>query len=364
MTDRTTAATTKPTVITSEMLDSMANIDKSVGVTEHKNAKYDLGNLMVYVADDYDFSKLDNDTLDELARVNTQHLIARIFNLETKVSEDGRHAILPEPTTRLPRMRPIPEPKPMTTWEKFAARKGIKKKKKALMVVDEQTGEYRRRFGYKKANNIEDQWAIEHKEGQDDSVDPWTAERIKKKARVEKNQRQQRRNMLRAQQANPRNLPGTIDLASAVGKKRLKRNAIKAGKTAEQKSHLEIALATAQRSTASMGKFDQLRKGEPLLKAPKAPRRDAELQNPDVERKQHQSILKKVLGRAKEKDSFVVERAMASIGAGHIRHKELDTARAAQKIGRKVARELKEATGGKKSGSKGKSGKKGKKGKK
>ena len=60
----------------------------------------------------------------------------------------------------------MPKPKPLTKWEKFAKAKGIQKKKKDKMVWDEDFGEWRRRWGYKKANNPldKDNWIIEMKD--------------------------------------------------------------------------------------------------------------------------------------------------------------------------------------------------------
>jgi regulator of ribosome biosynthesis len=53
----------------------------------------------------------------------------------------------------LPRANPLPQPKPLTKWEKFAKEKGIKKKKRERMIYDEDHQEYRPRFGYKRTNS-------------------------------------------------------------------------------------------------------------------------------------------------------------------------------------------------------------------
>lgn len=39
---------------------------------------------------------------------------------------------------------------PLTRWEKFAKEKGINKKKKDLMIYDEQSKEFKPRYGYKR----------------------------------------------------------------------------------------------------------------------------------------------------------------------------------------------------------------------
>ena len=65
-------------------------------------------------------------------------------------------ANLPKPTTVLPREKPIPKPKPLTKWQKFAQKKGIVKKKRSKLVYDEDADEWRRRHGYKKAGDPND----------------------------------------------------------------------------------------------------------------------------------------------------------------------------------------------------------------
>ena len=107
----------------------------------------------------------------------------------------GPVAVLPVETFRIPREKPIPEPKGETVWEKFAREKGIKKRKRERMVFDEQTEEYKPRFGYKGINQGEESHAIiEVGEGQDPYADPWAAARASKKARVEKNDKHRERN--------------------------------------------------------------------------------------------------------------------------------------------------------------------------
>lgn len=52
--------------------------------------------------------------------------------------------------------KPLPAPRELTRWEQFAQRKGIQKRKKDKLVWDESVGEWRRRFGYKRANDPKD----------------------------------------------------------------------------------------------------------------------------------------------------------------------------------------------------------------
>ena len=114
-------------------------------------------------------------------------------------SEIGPLAVLPTETTVVPRSKRIPDPKPETRWEKFALDKGIKKRKRERMVFDEDTQEYKPRFGYKRVKNgVEDLPIVEVKHGADPFADPWAEGRKEKKARVDKNTKNQQKNLLRA----------------------------------------------------------------------------------------------------------------------------------------------------------------------
>jgi regulator of ribosome biosynthesis len=100
----------------------------------------------------------------------------------------------------MPRAQRIPEPKPLTKWEKFAAEKGIKKTKRERMVFDESRQEYAPRYGYKRVNGgIEDQPIVEIKAGQDPFLDPWENARVEKKQRVARNLKNQAKNQERAE---------------------------------------------------------------------------------------------------------------------------------------------------------------------
>lgn len=116
-------------------------------------------------------------------------------------------AVLPTECTILPREKHIPEPKQDTKWEKFAKEKGIKNKKRERMVFEEDSQEFRPRFGYKRAKNgVEDMPIVEIKNGQDPFKDPWAEERKDKKARVLKNEKSQKKNIFRAN-GGPASLP-------------------------------------------------------------------------------------------------------------------------------------------------------------
>jgi hypothetical protein len=98
-------------------------------------------------------------------------------------------AVLPDRTTRLPRAKHVPKPKPMTRWEKFAKEKGIAKKgSRDRMVFDEATGEFKPRWGYKRARDDTGEWGIEYKRGEDTYTDKFEERQLKKKQRVIKNE--------------------------------------------------------------------------------------------------------------------------------------------------------------------------------
>ena len=142
---------------------------------------------------------------------------------------------------------PIPQPKPETKWAKYAKEKGITTKKRDRMVFDESKQEYAPRWGYKvlhwfrfqlvrqssslglglswiyrfaicahpvkliplpraclpasfadqRSKGENDSWAIPIKAGMDPMADHFAVGRADKKARVKKNQEQQRKNTVR-----------------------------------------------------------------------------------------------------------------------------------------------------------------------
>lgn len=188
----------------------------------------------------------------------------RLFSLPYEKTEVGPAAVLPKETFIYPREKKIPEPKGETKWEKFAKEKGIKNKKKDRMLFDEDTQEYRPRYGYKRANNIEDQVIVEVKPGQDPYANPWEVARADKKQRVEKNEKQRIKN---------------IERNSGVKKsKKIPQNEFETSKSIsgipidiekkvnKGKDRIRSTLQLVQHSTASLGRFDPKRIGEPERK--------------------------------------------------------------------------------------------------
>lgn len=126
---------------------------------------FDLGHLL---AEDPNPLSLDHADLEQslasVARDGAQALINQLLSTcPLNSTSDGVLLTLPPPTTRLPREKPVPEPKPPTKWERFAAKKGIKPKtreQRRNLAYDEQSGEWKRKWGYGGLN----------KQGQDDPI--------------------------------------------------------------------------------------------------------------------------------------------------------------------------------------------------
>lgn len=57
------------------------------------------------------------EALMDSARAMTQSLVNKLFALPSEPIKGGRQAQLPEPTTKLPRQKPLPKPKPLTKWQ-------------------------------------------------------------------------------------------------------------------------------------------------------------------------------------------------------------------------------------------------------
>lgn len=176
----------------------------------------------------------------------------------------GRVVDLPRPSTPLPRTKPPPQPRAPTRWEAFAARKGIdtKKSKRSKLVFDETEGEWKRRHGYKRANDDADIPIVDAKPGDGPGTDPFAEAALAKKERVRKNREQQLGNLKASAKAASRSslaLPPTLALASSLPKHGSKGAPVKGE---SNRSTLKDAARQAGISTASMGKHDVLSKGE------------------------------------------------------------------------------------------------------
>ncbi|KAK0554768.1 Rhodanese- sulfurtransferase [Tilletia horrida] len=138
------------------------------------------------------------------AQQATQSLFNAVFSLPvTRHIDHGPIVTLPPPLLILPREKPLPAPKPMTKWEKFAKAKGISKRKKDKMIFDDDTQEWVPRWGFKGANKKEEeQWLHPVKANADDDYSPARAAKRARKDRKLKNEGQRQRNLQRAAAAN------------------------------------------------------------------------------------------------------------------------------------------------------------------
>lgn len=224
----------------------------------------------------------NEDHLLQKASEGCTQLLAGLWKLETERTDAGPRAILPSYyETVTPRELPPPALKAETRWEKFAKERGIApKEKRSRKVWDEATGEWAYRTGYQKASSENDpmSWPImEVRKNQDPFEDPWERARDAKKARVDKNTM----NRMKNAESSGEIARGTT---RRIMKAKLKeRKAGREGGSLDMKNFsntpagvpvdmsekqrgkelTKLALLATQRSTASMGKFDKMREGEP-----------------------------------------------------------------------------------------------------
>ncbi|KII68154.1 Ribosome biogenesis regulatory protein [Thelohanellus kitauei] len=103
---------------------------------------------------------------------------------------------LPKFNYSLPRVMPVPKPKPLTTWQKFAKEKNIQKRKRDRLVYDESKDEYVPRFG--KASHEED-WIVEDTKNLPQGQDPFENIQNKKTERKSKNELSRLKNIKKGQ---------------------------------------------------------------------------------------------------------------------------------------------------------------------
>lgn len=232
--------------------------EKLQRITVHKELEleFDLGNLLASDRNPPTVLRQAGPSpeaeLRALARDNTQLLVNQLWQLPTERVEEAVVARLPEPATRLPREKPLPRPRPLTRWQQFARLKGIRPKKKTNLVWDEVSGQWRRRWGYKRARDDTKEWLIEVP-GSADPMEDQFAKRIRaKKERVAKNELNRLRNLARAHKMQ---MPSSAGLHPTGH---------------QSKEELGRAMQVAKVSTASVGRFQERL---PRRKRPGAPAR-------------------------------------------------------------------------------------------
>ncbi|KAL0892797.1 hypothetical protein ABMA27_014495 [Loxostege sticticalis] len=283
---------------------------KPITVEKHLELEFDVGTLLAFDSNDLDTKSLSSkkDTyLQSLTRDNTQLLLNKVWELPTERIDEAVVVRLPQPTTILPRAKPVPKPKPLTKWQEFAKAKGITKKKKDKLEWDEQLQKWVPLYGFKKAAaEKEKNWLIEVPQNVNPMTDMYEKKATEKSEKVSKNELQRLKNIARARKVKiPRvGIPVTSDKASAT--------------------QLATAATVAKASTASLGKFqdklpkekDARGKGIHELIPGKERKRKAPIPTPQAERENNLSMIDKILNKRPKID---IEKAVSK----HINDEQL-----------------------------------------
>ncbi len=212
----------------------------------------------------------------------------------------------------LPRAKPIPQAKPLTRWEQFAREKGIQKRKKSAMEWDPVENKYKPRWGYNRidkddqANPNEEKWVVDAKEGDQLGSDPWLERRQAKRERIAAQSKNERRNRAVAAKSVAATSGSKTHVLNHVDETLVRRiNQAAPGGHNMSKNDLETQVKLAQRSTASMGKFDVKRAAEPKLKVKSKKERATGTGN---ERAANMQILNRIM--AKEEGQIEMDKAV------------------------------------------------------
>jgi len=280
----------------------------------------------------------NEDFLLKQASESCQQLIEELWVLPTERTDVGPLISLPQAfEVPLPRQLPPPAPKAETKWEKFAKERGIEpKSKRSRKVFDEATDSWKYLTGYEKANQKE--WPImEVKRGDDPYMDPWEKERDAKRTKLDKQTENRMRNQERAghlpkgtttrfmkdkraafergkeghKKGNA--IPSGIPIDLRPGRKAdimVSKNGASGVDTTMKRGDIltKKALIATQRSTASLGKFDQMREGEPEKKNPIRKRKFEPVTDKKVissEAERGMKVLERVVNGGKQKDRDV-----------------------------------------------------------
>jgi len=291
------------TELVSEVLAAAAEAESklvSTLVEKPIELQIDLGNMLAQ-----DINILENSSiadistreeyLSHLARDNTQILVNAIWGLPTERVQDVIVAKFPPPTTKLPREKPLPKPKPETKWEKYAKEKGIvKKKKKDRLVWDDVVQQWVPQFGYKKVKvDQQKNWCIPLKSDADPEEDPFKKMAEEKSERIAKNELQRLRNLAKAKKVN---LP-TVGVVPPTVKGPVKNS--------RDSEDLKKTAELVKASTASMGKFQEnLNKKLEQNSAPKGAKRKFESNTGDmlVEKQKNLSIFESISNKKSKLD--------------------------------------------------------------
>mmetsp|Transcript_37141 Transcript_37141/g.62514 ORF Transcript_37141/g.62514 Transcript_37141/m.62514 type:complete len:349 (+) Transcript_37141:103-1149(+) len=311
------------------------------------NLELDLGLLYAYdpaPVDEEEFNKDPTATILANGTKIAQTLIGEVFKLPMIETELGFMAKLPEASFRLPREKPYPVNKPMTKWQTFAKEKGITKRKRSKMEWDESSGEWKRRFGYKRVNDESDIIVVPAKRGDKADTDPFAEARAAKKEGTLKNKKKELKNLQDAESKgwkapNTTRMPSTLSLTSALGFEGSKTG--KQGKKIDNnlKTDVKQAKQLAAMATASVGKFDKKLKGEKEGKPEGKRRQFLGVTDVGKEKKLMDSAVTKVL-KHEQKSILNVEKAVRSfITSGHKENRDKKVRASDKGVGKKRLKE-------------------------
>ncbi|KAL3775024.1 hypothetical protein HJC23_002691 [Cyclotella cryptica] len=289
---------------------------------------------------------VNEDILMEKAISGTSQILKELWKLPSEKVEGGLMvAKLPSGDSGsvkfvLPRALPLPPQKQLTKWEKFALQRGISpKSKRSRKQFDEATGTWKHLTGslQNKANAGPESWPIlEVKKNDDPMQDPWEKLREEKKGRINKNTESRMRN---AERSGLLEKGGANRMAKNLKKMEKKRqlsrenerqnglvapvgvpvDMIQSGEGENNakrgKPSIQHALKATQVSTASLGRFDKMREGEPERQLDKHGKKRKQLVTDgsnakkkaaiSIEAQKSREILSKVMNGSKEKEKDV-----------------------------------------------------------
>eukprot|EP01122_Echinamoeba_exundans_P018020 TRINITY_DN9944_c0_g1_i1.p1 TRINITY_DN9944_c0_g1~~TRINITY_DN9944_c0_g1_i1.p1 ORF type:complete len:328 (-),score=79.69 TRINITY_DN9944_c0_g1_i1:45-1028(-) len=218
--------------------------------------------------------------IKERATLLSQALFNQLFSLPVEKSDVGPLAVISGSgvsgasgavykAISIPREKPVPRPKPETRWQKFARENNIQKTKRSRNVFDEATGEYLPRWGRGSVKKVaeDSQWVIEEKQRPDGYIpaadeeayeDPFQKSRVEKKKSMEDQRRRERRNLAARAKEDAKSAFAATSLSAAT-------SSIRSPASISQ-ARLMKAVKLAQKSTRSMGDFDEHRPDEPALR--------------------------------------------------------------------------------------------------
>jgi regulator of ribosome biosynthesis len=188
---------------------------------------------------------LKSETFQETKKT-CQLMINSLFKQDIHSNEAGTFCVIPRSVKNLlPRQKPIPTEKHKTRWERFAEKKGIKKRKKKRVEFNEEFQDYRPVYGYKNQGKPKDlsDWLHE--------VDEKGTDKFEEDKKGFNELMQKRKKELKRIKCNKRGIER---------KQRLKqrRSIIKYFvNNKDFKNSLKKKILDSKQSTASFGRFDE-----------------------------------------------------------------------------------------------------------